>query len=171
MIWERKYTAPVYSPSPEIVTLSYSADDTFNVIRAEEDSVAKSWKANDFIATVLTKGKIKELEDDIDYLLFLHDNINITVPANSQSIVDSFSVSDYISRKYCIELCSDNNELYQSFECLVQNTISGVSFVTFAIVGDKINRSVLTNEDSGMVSVFLRNGLPVNLHVKARIIY
>jgi hypothetical protein len=66
VIWSQYYDNPLLDTSREIVTMSLSSGDIFNITRAQEDTTAKAWNAGDNVALVITAGKIDEIETEIN---------------------------------------------------------------------------------------------------------
>jgi hypothetical protein len=66
VIWSKYYDNPLLDTSREIVTMSLSSGDIFNITRAQEDTTAKAWNAGDNVAHVITAGKIDEIETEIN---------------------------------------------------------------------------------------------------------
>jgi hypothetical protein len=66
VLWGQASSTPLSDINREIVTATLNTDDTFNIVRAQEGTIAKSWIAGDYFALVLTAGKIDELENAIN---------------------------------------------------------------------------------------------------------
>lgn len=62
VIWGANFDSPLLDASREIVTATFTAGDTFTIVRHEENTSAKIWSAGDHFAIDLTAGKIDELE-------------------------------------------------------------------------------------------------------------
>ena len=65
VIWSSSLSSPNMDNNREIVLLTLSSGDTFNITRAQEGTIAKAWNIGDQIAHVITAGKIDELESEI----------------------------------------------------------------------------------------------------------
>ncbi|MEJ5360207.1 MAG: hypothetical protein WHT06_16215 [Desulfobacterales bacterium] len=66
VIWSASYDSPVKDANREIVTLQLSSGDTFTATRGQEGTTARSWSANDYVAHVITAGKIDEIEAEVN---------------------------------------------------------------------------------------------------------
>ena len=112
VIWSVNFSNPSDDINREIVTATLSSGDTFDIVRAEEGTVAFSWKTGDKIAHIITAGKIDELED----------SIILSVP-DYKLRVASDDIEGYLNTKI----------LAGTGISLIENDIAGVKSLTLSL--------------------------------------
>lgn len=93
VIWGSTFATPEQDSNREIVEAELDSDDTFTITRAQEDTTAYAWSADDNIALVITEGVLAEIENEIankqDNLGYTPENVANKDQANGYVGLDS----------------------------------------------------------------------------------
>lgn len=103
VIYSAAASNPLSDLSREIIDMSLSAGDTFNIVRSKENTSAKAWSSGDNIAHIITAGKIDEIEGEVNLkmnadiasfsaITSVADNDLLAVVDTSESILKKISV-------------------------------------------------------------------------------
>jgi hypothetical protein len=105
VIWGAQFATPLLDTSREIVTASLDSVDTFDIVRAQESTVAQAWDAAANFALVITAGVLGEYDDEINIAESKADSVQLESSVASSKADSAYAQSSTASSK------ADSNSL------------------------------------------------------------